>query len=138
MYLTNTDNSIIRNNFATNLGYGFVESSGSSGNTYIDNYFDVSNTGLDGLGAGTIIQRNQGYTTENSGNTTISSGNTYVDVTHGLSITPSINDINVAPMNNMSSATKFWVANVTSSTFRINVDQDPAGDANFTWQIGSY
>jgi len=73
---------------------------------------------------------------ERRGTATITSGNTYVDVTHNLNETPNIEDIIVTPMNNLGSATKFWISNVTSTTFRINVDTDPgASGASFVWQI---
>lgn len=86
-----------------------------------------------------IFFRNVGYVTENSGTATVVSGQTTIDVTHGLAITPSINDINVVPTNNLGSATKYWISDVGASTFRINVDVDPgATTATFSWQIGSY
>lgn len=90
-------------------------------------------------GTGTKVYRNTGYVTENSGTATVASGQTTIDVTHGLAITPSINDINVVPTNNLGSAAKYWISDVGASTFRINVDVDPgATTATFSWQIGSY
>ncbi len=86
-----------------------------------------------------IIENNIGYITEISSTAIISSGNTYTDVTHGLAITPSINDISITPTNNLSNANLFWISEpINSTSFRINVDQDPSGYANFTWQINSY
>lgn len=85
------------------------------------------------------VAQNINYVTEKSGTATVTSGNTYVDVTHGLSITPSINKISVIPTNNLGNATKFWVSDVGASTFRININVDPgASTATFSWQIGSY
>lgn len=87
------------------------------------------------------IYKNRGYTTENSSTTTIASGNTYVDVSHGLNITPSINTISIIPFNNLgdASSTSYWVSDVGASIFRINVGVDPgASGADFSWNIGSY
>ncbi len=82
------------------------------------------------------LRNNIGYINENSGTATVASGATYVDVSHGLGITPSINNINVTPTNNLGSATKFWISNVGASTFRINVDIDPGvTTATFSWTI---
>jgi hypothetical protein len=89
--------------------------------------------------ANTVKKWNIGYTTENSGSATISSGNTSTTVSHGLSVQPAISTISVIPTNNLGSATKFWVSNVTATTFRINTDVDPGvTTATFNWQIGSY
>ncbi len=72
----------------------------------------------------------------NSGAATVLNGNTTVTVTHGLGITPSINDIHVTPTNNLGSATKFWVSGPGATTFTINVDANPgAGTATFSWMI---
>ena len=89
-------------------------------------------------GTNTVIGRNAGYATENSGTAAISSGSTYVDVAHGLDVTPAIDNISVVATNDLGDASKFWIGEVGASTFRINVDDDPAADATFGWQINSY
>lgn len=87
---------------------------------------------------GTVIKDNVKFATENSGTAKVVSGTTSIDVTHGLSVTPLISSITVTPTNNMNSASKFWVSNVTSTQFSINVDTDPgAGGATFVWNISS-
>jgi hypothetical protein len=82
-----------------------------------------------------IITDNVGYITQNTGSATVSGGHNYIDVPHDLSITPAMNNISVTPLNDLGSATKFWVSNVTSTTFRINVDQNPITSAVFAWSI---
>jgi len=74
------------------------------------------------------------YVTENNGTASITSGNTSVTVTHGLHTTPSIQDITVTPTNDMGNSTKFWIDNITSTTFDINVDAAPTTkSATFAW-----
>lgn len=85
-----------------------------------------------------IRDSNNGFVTRNSGEATIPSGNTSVAVSHGISArnyTPALCKVNVTPTNNLGNATKFWISNVTTSQFTINVDTDPQADADFVWTI---
>ena len=85
--------------------------------------------------SGTRVYRNEGYVTESSGTAQIPDGNTHIDVEHGLSLTPTDRDLTVTPINSMGAAVKFWISDVGSVTFRINVDADPgSGGASFSWQ----
>lgn len=81
---------------------------------------------------------NHGFITEASNLTSIPAGATSVTVTHGLNH-PSAGTakfISVNPTNDMSVATKFWVSNVTATTFDIRVNTAPtAYAANFRWAI---
>jgi hypothetical protein len=86
-------------------------------------------------GRGNVVSGNIGYTTSNSGTATVTGGSTFVNVAHGLSITPTIANIRVTPTNNLGNATMFWLSNVGATTFRINVDADPGAAATFTWAI---
>lgn len=106
-----------------------------------DNYFSECTTAIsDSVDESRAprIARNIGYATENSGSATISSGTTYSDASHGLDITPSINDISIIVTTSMGSASTFWTSDVDSDSFRINVDQNPTQDVGFSWQIGNY
>lgn len=83
--------------------------------------------------------RNRGFVTENSGTATIASGLTFVNVSHGLGVTPGAKDIQVTPTNNLGSAIKFWISDFGTSTFRINVSSDPgASTATFSWSAAMY
>jgi hypothetical protein len=65
----------------------------------------------------------------------VSSGATSQTVNHGLYSTPSINNIIVTPTNSLGSAAKYWISNVTSTQFTINVNVDPGvTTATFVWQ----
>lgn len=81
---------------------------------------------------------NNGFKTQADGTAVIAVGATTTTVTHGLTH-PQANNaryIKVTPNNNLGNATKFWVTNVTATTFDIAVDKDPTVyQANFTWSI---
>ena len=124
----------------------FDFSGGNAGSgRFMSNNMRTSTTGtfsgltiIPGTLNGTVIKDNVGFVTENNGTATIISGTTSVDVTHGLSVTPLLSSISVTPTNSMNSASKFWVSNVTSTQFRINVNTDPStGSATFVWNISS-
>jgi hypothetical protein len=51
--------------------------------------------------------------TENTGTAIVLEGKIFVSINHGLAETPLINDIKVTPTNNMGSATKFWISDIT-------------------------
>lgn len=97
----------------------------------------TNNTTNDFVAAGTnTVRNNVGIVTEANGTSTVANGSTYVDVTHTLDYTPSLQDISVTPTNNLGNATKFWIENPGSSQFSIVVDADPgAGTATFAWTV---
>lgn len=72
-----------------------------------------------------IVKNNIGFVTQNSG-TAIISSSTYVNVAHGLSGTPTA--VIVTPTQ---TSTSFYVSNVGSTTFRINVGT--SGTYTFYW-----
>ena len=83
-------------------------------------------------GSNHIIKYNQDLTTENSGEATITAGDTYVDVSHGLDITPDINKIRITPKDNLNGR-DYWISDVNSSTFRINISTSDSVDHTFGW-----
>jgi hypothetical protein len=94
--------------------------------------FTVTPIKFYGTNADLSIKRNIGYVTENSGTATITAGSTYVDVTHGLSVTPDINKIKITPKDNLGGRS-FWVSNVTSTTFGINISSTDTVDHELGW-----
>src|SRR3990167_660747 len=81
------------------------------------------------------VRNNLGHITEASGTGTVNSGATTAVITHGLSVTPTADDITVIPTNGMGNASKFWITTFTSTQFTINVDVDPGADtATFAWK----
>jgi hypothetical protein len=71
--------------------------------------------------------------TENNGTATLLDGNTTVVVTHGLGVTPDIEDISVTPIELWGAATQYSAHTPTSTQFTIEVDQDPGQDVDFAW-----
>jgi len=89
---------------------------------------------LDG-GTNTKIRNNQDFVTENSGLATIPSGSTSIIIAHGLSVTPTSDNIMVTPTNSLGSAAKYYIGSITATTFTITVDADPgATTATFAWK----
>lgn len=71
------------------------------------------------------------------GSATILAGNTYVDVPHGLSAPPTIDQIIITPQDDLAGRTA-WPSNPGASTFRINISTvDPDVNHVFSWQIPS-
>jgi hypothetical protein len=85
-------------------------------------------------GANTQIQRsNGGAVGERSGSAVVST--TTTTVTHGMSFAPSIDQIRLTPRGNITPASRYWVSNVTSTTFDIVLDQAPVGAQYMSWSI---
>jgi parallel beta-helix repeat protein len=74
------------------------------------------------------------YRDEASGTAAVLTGTTSIAVTHGLGRTPTFDQIMVWPISDNGSATTWWVSAVTSTTFTISVDVNPAGTFSFAWR----
>ncbi len=94
----------------------------------------VNNSGSSGSPC--LVRHNSGWLTESNGSATVAPSTTSITVNHGLSTTPSLNDIQVTPTNSMNGANKFWISNPTATTFDIVVDQTPGASstAQFVWK----
>jgi len=120
------------------------EATGGSGDNIITDNALVQNgvpsvALLESAGAATtIIRDNVGWKTDANGTATVANGTTSIAVTHGLSITPTLNMISVTPTNSMGTAAKFWISGVGATQFTINVDANPgATTATFAWSVRS-
>lgn len=132
-----TLNCTVADNIVYDADTGIIEYSLASSdyNTIKNNQIYNAATPVSTTGEHTIVKYNKGYTTENTGTATVPNAATYVDVVHGLSITPSINNICVTPTG-WGNAAKYWISDVGATTFRINVDVDPgASTATFSWCV---
>jgi hypothetical protein len=68
------------------------------------------------------------------GSATILAGNTFIVVTHGLSFTPTLDQIQITPQDDLGGR-NFWPCNPTSTTFQINISfADPDTNHIFSWQ----
>lgn len=119
--------------------YGIFESGACSG-CYTGNTFATYgstqvafNRGASSL---SIIRNNKGYVTENSGTGTIASGATTAVVTHGLAVTPTLDDISITfGEQGTSDYGRWWVGTITSTQFTLNVSADPgASNLDFAWR----
>ena len=133
--LIDVDNTMITNNYIRYMPTGIKLDNNCDRVIISNNVLRDCNTSIDrGTSTSLIIKNNQGAS--NSGTATVPNGATSVDVTHNVKRTPGINEIIVTPTNNLGNASKYWISNVQSTTFRINVDADPGSStATFTWQI---
>jgi hypothetical protein len=84
-----------------------------------------------------IVSKNGGYVTSNTGSATINSGSTSVGVTHGLDMTPQISNINIAWSENPTADVgNFWISSISSTTFTVNVRNDPStSNLSFSWAV---
>jgi hypothetical protein len=104
-----------------------------------DNWFN--NTGVNNVGSYPYAARNFGTATttrySNSGTSSITGTSASVTVTHGVEYTPAAQHIYVTPTTSWGSATKFWVSNITSTTFQINRSPAPGASETmtFAWQV---
>jgi len=67
-----------------------------------------------------------------TGVATVTTGSTYVDVAHNLGRTPE--KVQATPGVELVGTT-FWVSNVDSGIFRINIGSSLGFDAPFYWRI---
>jgi len=110
-----------------------VESSNSASNmirnNVVRNEFSITR-----LGNSTSIIGNVNFPTERSGTQNLGSSSNSVAVTHGLALTPTLQDIVISPTSQLGQVTSFWVSNPTATQFTINTNASP-GDAgtSFAW-----
>ncbi len=95
---------------------------------------DVGDGGVLQTSDATRVMGNAGFRTEGAGTAAITGG-TRVQVEHGQSYTPSPGDISVTPTNDLGGASRFWIGDVTLTTFAIFVDRVPANSASFAWNV---
>ena len=141
--LLGTDNCILVGNSAYDdqavktQRFGIVLDASSDNNIVTGNNVsgNLQANGISNSGTGNIIRNNKGYVTENTGTATINSGSTSVTVNHGLSYTPTAAELSIIFTNNPTNDPgNWWISNITSTQFTINVRSDPgAGGLNISW-----
>jgi len=67
-----------------------------------------------------------------TGTTSIVTGDVFVEVPHNLGRVPT--NVQVTPRNEITGP-GFWVSDVDSDSFRVNLSQSEAGDTGFYWRI---
>jgi len=83
-----------------------------------------------------VIRNNVGFVTENGGTATLLSGNTSVNVTHGLSYTPTVDEISIVWAEDPTNAiADWWISGITSSIFVLNGANPGASNLDFGWSV---
>ncbi len=124
--------------YGVNLGSNPSQDALIAGNAFGPNA-NFGTAKINGVGSASfpaMIRDNQNWITENSGTATINSGATSVTVTHGLAVTPTLDDISVVlgenPTNDPGNV---WVDTITATQFNINCRNDPgASNLDVAWQ----
>ena len=140
--ISGNSNSVTGNVSRTTTGgaskqrYGIHILSGT-GNVVEGNVTSGNKTAQIIPGTGNIVRNNSGYVTENRGTASITTAATSVTVTHGLSFTPTAANISII-LTNSTNAAKWWITNITATTFDIVVNVAPGtGTQFFGWQAAS-
>ena len=118
-------------------GYGIFVSNSCSDYNLIGNSVlgNVQSPGLIDAGSQPkVVYGNIGFKTVNSGTATINSGATTVVVTHGLNVTPSLQDIMLTRASPNAGSVELYVTNITSTQFTINTSPAPGSNINVAWQ----
>lgn len=95
----------------------------------------VENTTLPFVDAQTKFANNSGFPTENQGIATVAAASTIATVTHGCERTPTRGQVVAVPAENLGTAAKFWVTNITATQFEIRLDAAPGANTNFDWRV---
>lgn len=121
--ILNADSLRIKNNRFIDNTYALLSDTASHYNIYEDNYFqNVGTVKAGSHNSDIIIKQNEGYVTNNNGVDTLAIG--FIStVSHGLDITPQIKNIFLTPHTNLTGFS-YWVSNITSTTFDINLQED--------------
>ena len=124
----------VANNWCQENEYGIYLDSGLDETVIIHSNI-LYNNSLGSIYLGSSLPKifkNEGFTSESSGEATITAGNTYVEVSHGLDITPDINKFKIVPKDNLDGRS-YWISDITSSSFRINISSSDTIDHVFGW-----
>lgn len=145
IFLDASDDNMVTGNVtrrgagANKQRYGINISNSTCDNNVVTNN-DVKDGGstavLNNAGTGTVVRANRGWVTESSGTGSIASGATTAVVTHGLSVTPTVDDISITfGEQGTNDYGRFWVGTITSTQFTLNVSADPgASNLDFGWR----
>ncbi|NTG73314.1 hypothetical protein G6M02_08230 [Agrobacterium rhizogenes] len=127
-----------------NQRYGInLVASGTSANIIItENNLTGNVTGamFDGMTlTSKVIKNNLGYQSRTSGTASVAVGNAAIAISHGLPVTPNVQDINIKPITSpgVSGVTGWWAAaaDISATQFVIRTSQAVATSAlQFSWE----
>ena len=142
--LASCDNGIIiANKFYDDQGtetqqYGINFVSDNTDIDVVNNYFDGNTLGaIRNAVQADLVAGNKGYVTKNAGTGTITSGSNNVEVTHGLAVTPTAQDITIIGKENTTNDIgNIWVQTIGATSFFVFVRNDPGGtNWDFGWKV---
>lgn len=118
--------------------YGLYIGSRNINSTYTSNiFYSAAIAQINIVQTSNIIRSNEGFKTEAHGTDAIASGTTTKTVTHGLSYTPALADINIVLLEEATNDHgPVHLTNATSTTFDVTCRSDPgASNLGFGWNI---
>jgi hypothetical protein len=139
---TRASNNIISGNnlylSVANVEYQISEiGTGTASNLIFNNMLTGTPTVANMLSVATTkVRNNIGWVTENSGTGTIANGATTATITHGLSVTPTLDDISITLGENPTNTPgAIFVTDLGATTFVVNCENDPGSSGlDFSWR----
>jgi hypothetical protein len=119
------------------LGYGVYFKAGLSKSAIAACTLTESTTTKKFVNSGTVNKTGvlSGVTLKNRGSAALSSGSTSVTVTHGLSVTPSLEQILIMARSLKSGSGDLYPTNITATTFDIVSQSAPSVSVSITWWV---
>ena len=129
----------ISNSVIVGATTGFDVDANSTSSIFSNNYINAATEVSDG-GTTSRFSRNIGYKTENSGTGSVTSGGTTDVITHGLDVTPTIDQITITASEDPTNTPGVIFVNTIGATqFTVNCENDPgASNMDFGWHIANY
>lgn len=129
-----TYNVITGNTLTSQTGtQNFGEVAATDSNSIVGNSFL---NGATIAGANTKCRANQGLTTSKNGSATLLNGTSSIVVTHGLAVTPTLDEIVLQARASMDAVglKDLWVSAVGATTFTITANTNATGNLVIAWQ----
>lgn len=74
-----------------------------------------------------------GVNFKNKGTAVIANGTSSITVNHGLDAVPTNEEIQITPRTSLNGGVDFWISNVLTNTFDINVSNNVSNNTVFSW-----
>lgn len=135
IYFYNSDNCLAIGNVCENATTASIKVDTGSQNCLIQGNVVDSAISTDDIS--NRIRDNIGWITENSGTGSIASGTTADVIAHGLSVTPTVDDISITLAENPTNTPgAIWVDTIGAANFTVNCENDPgASNLDFGWRV---
>ncbi len=139
IFIQYVDEVLCIGNMVDNDSQQSIQTDNCGNSTLINNHTHGSGPQVAATNITTLatIRGNHGWKTEGSGTATVLSGQTTIAVTHGLDVTPTVEDISITfNEQGTSDYGRWWVDTITSTQFTLNVSVDPGvSNLTFGWRV---